>query len=59
LDREEKIQEIVYEFHELEYDAQLESVVEYAFIIGDIKNILASSKSIENSSSILQPVVTT
>ena len=59
LDREEKLQEILYEFHELDYDIQLESVIDYAYTIGNIKNNLAASKSIENSSNIIRPVVTT
>ena len=49
----------MYEFHELDYDIQLESVIDYAYKIGNIKNNLAASKSIENSSNIIRPVVTT
>ena len=57
LQREEKLHEILNDFHNLEYEVQINSVIDFAFKIGNMKNILSISNSVENSS--VRPVVTT
>ena len=57
LQREEKLHEIPNDFHNLDYEVQINSVINFAFKIGNMKNILSISNYVENSS--VRPVVTT
>ena len=46
-----KLHQILNDFHNLDYDVEINSVIDFDYKIGNMKNILSISNSVENSSS--------